>query len=86
MYIQISSSNKNEIVFEYNSIGKDHSQEEIPVIEGTGEILEDKSSTEKIRNWEEKKKNNLKLVEVLKSFINRYPELLTSSRLIQVEK
>ena len=85
MYIQISSSNKNELVFRHDSTTDNHSQvEDIPVIENTGEILIDKSSTGKVRNWEEKKRNNLKLVEILKSFRISYPELLSSSRLIQV--
>lgn len=88
MYIQISSSNKNELVFEYDSIGnnisQDREEKEIPVIENTGEVLVDISSSGKTRNWEEKKRNNLELVEVLKSFRNSYPDLLSSSRLFQV--
>ena len=90
----MSTQNSNiQIVKTNYSTGEEDSQilivaeltEEIPVIENTGEILVDISSSGKMRNWSEKKKMNRELVEVLKSFRNIYPELLSSSRLNQVE-
>ena len=58
--------------------------QEIPVIENTGEILIDKSSSGRVRDWDEKKKMNEKLSEILKVFHNKYPELLSLNRLNQI--
>ena len=57
----------------------------IEVIRGTGEILQDISSSGRPRNWSEKKGMNRELVEVLKLFRNSYPLILSEMRLNQIE-
>ena len=93
-------TNKDNYLYNY-STGKENSQIiidsegerrrinsgiEIEVIEGTGEILIDVTSSGRTRKWSEKKEMNRELVEILKEFRNRYPELLSWTRLIQVEE
>lgn len=91
IYTQSEGSNdsvENNYQVIYSHLIEDNyliERKEIPVIEGTGEILQDTSSTGRIRNWSEKKGMNLELVELLKEFRIEYPELLTLIRLIQIE-
>ena len=95
MSTQIS---KNQIVKTNNyqsnySTGKRDSQisfvsgkEDIPVIRDTGEILVDISSTGKTRNWSEKKKMNLELVKIFEYARGKDKEIITPSRLNQLEE
>ena len=61
-------------------------EEGIPVIEGTGEILVDVSSTGRVRNWSEKKRMNEELVKIFERarLIDR--DIITGSRLNQLEE
>lgn len=75
------------------STGKEDSQitfvsgkEDIPVIEGTGEILVDISSTGKTRNWSEKKGMNLELVKIFEYARGKDKGIITASRLNQLKE
>lgn len=59
---------------------------EIPIIEGTGEILNDISSTGKRRNWSEKKKMNLELSEIFEYARMKDSTVITQSRLNQLKE
>ena len=67
-YNQTEGSNhlvENNYSVNYSHLVEDNDlieRKEILVIEGTGEILQDISSTGRIRNWSEKKEMNLELV------------------------
>lgn len=52
----------------------------LEIIEGTGEILEDRSSSGRIRPWSDMKKQNLELLELFKVARKMDPEIITDSR------
>ena len=52
------------------------------IITGTGEILEDRSSSGRVRPWSEMKKQNLELLELFKVARKVDPEVITDSRLL----
>ena len=58
--------------------------DEIEIIEGTGEILEDKSETGRIRPWNKHKKYNTILADLYDKALNVDPTLITPARLNSV--
>lgn len=64
----------------------DRNTTEIPVIENTGEILVDVSSTGRTRNWSEKKKMNLELSEIFEYARMKDSTFITPSRLNQLKE
>lgn len=62
-----------------NSIAK--KSENVNTLIGTGEILEDRSATGRLRPWSEMKKQNLELLELLKISRKIDPEVISDSRL-----
>ena len=58
----------------------------LEVIEGTGEVLHDKSATGRERPWSERKSENVRLVELLKAARRIDPEIISNSRLESVSE
>lgn len=91
-YNQTEGSNnlvENNYSVNYSHLVEDNDlieRKEILVIEGTGEILQDISSTGRIRNWSEKKEMNLELVEIFEYARTKDSSIITNSRLNQLKE
>lgn len=60
--------------------------DETPLDEPTGEILEDVSASGKPRKWKQHKQDNLRLAELYKEANKKYPRLISSGRLWDMEQ
>lgn len=66
--------------------GASNDKPDIEVIEGTGEILADKSSTGRVRPWRENKKMGLKLLDLYRAAKQIDDTLISDSRLLALDQ